>query len=381
MRYIHQLDEWPGFWWDDSKVIDMLAQVCSAQGRILGYMQSVGFELCSATELDALTAEILKSSEIEGEILDLGQVRSSLARYLGINIGGLAEASRHIDGIVEMTLDATKKYEEPLTEQRLFAWHNCLFPAGTSGLRKLKPGQWRQDESGPMCVVSGSYGKERVHFEAPIAERVPNEISTFLNWFNDNNDINAILKAAVAHLWFVTIHPFDDGNGRIARAVADMQLARSDQSPMRFYSMSAQIRKERIEYYDILEKTQKSKKIYNASIDITGWICWFLKCLLSALENTDTLLSRVLKKAEFWSSKAADEFNERQRLMINKLFDGFTGKLTAQKWAKITKCSHDTALRDITQLIKKSILIKDPSGGRNTSYSFRNDSESIRKGV
>lgn len=326
-------------------------------------MEGLGFQLQSEASLKTLTLDVLKSSEIEGELLDAEQVRSSIARRLGIDIAGLVPADRYVEGIVEMMLDATQQYQQLLSEDRLFGWHAALFPTGWSGMHKIVVGAWRDNKKeDPMQVVSGPTGKEKVHYEAPAADVLGTEMNQFINWFNEDNSMDAVIKAAIAHLWFVTIHPFDDGNGRIARAIADMQLARADGTSHRFYSMSAQIRKERKEYYNILEITQKG------SLDITRWLAWFLQCLDRAIAATDETLGGVLKKARFWEKHAATTLNERQRIMLNKLLDGFEGKLNTSKWAKITKTSQDTALRDIQDLIEKQILVKEMSGGRNTSY-------------
>jgi Fic family protein len=327
-------------------------------------MEGLGFQLRAEAVLDSLTEEVLKSSEIEGEMLDRDQVRSSIARRLGLDIGGLTSADRNVEGVVEMMLDATQGYDRPLTARRLFDWHAALFPTGRSGMSKIRVGAWRDDAKGPMQVVSGPIGKERVHYEAPAADRVRDEMKKFLEWFENDNSTDLVLKAGVAHLWFVTIHPFDDGNGRIARAIADMVLARSEHSPQRFYSMSAQIRQERKSYYEILEATQKGE------LDITRWLEWFLECLGRAFNRAETILATVLSKARFWESFAAVELNERQREIVNRLLNGFEGKLTSSKWAKLAKCSQDTALRDIEDLIRKKMLVKDAAGGRSTSYSL-----------
>ncbi len=362
--YIHELPDWPELRWDLDRLSRPLAAVRHHQGRLLGRMEGLGFKLRAEASLDSLTEEVVKSSEIEGEILDRAAVRSSIARRLGIDIGGLAPADRHVEGIVEMMLDATANYAAPLTVSRLHGWHGALFPTGRSGLRKITVGDWRNDASGPMQVVSGPPGRERVHFEAPAARWLPDEMRAFLDWFNGAEPIDPVLKAGVAHLWFVTIHPFDDGNGRIARAVADLALARSEQSAQRFYSMSAQIRRERKAYYDILETTQKG------SLDITPWLEWFLACLDRAFTGAQTTLAAVLTKARFWESHAGSAFNERQRTMLNRLLDGFSGKLTTSRWAKLAKCSPDTALRDIDDLVHRGILAKNLAGGRSTSYSL-----------
>ncbi len=344
----------------------LLGDVRNRQGRLIGRMESLGFPLRSEAILQTLTLDVLKSSEIEGEILDPAQVRSSIARRLGMDIAGLISSDRNVDGMVEMMLDATQQFKKSLTKDRLFGWHASLFPTGRSGMQKIVVGIWRDDKHGPMQVISGPIGRQKVHFEAPPAARLNNEMKNFISWFNQNTGIDPVLKAAIAHLWFVTIHPFDDGNGRIARAITDMQLARADGSAQRFYSMSVQIRQERNAYYDVLEKSQK-----NADMDITLWLKWFLACLDRALDTTEKTLAGVFKKARFWETHPEASLNKRQIKMINKLFEGFEGKLTSSKWAKIVKCSHDTALRDILELIEKKILIKDDAGGRSTSYLLR----------
>lgn len=361
-EYIHQLNEWPDFTWDYEAIQPILSTVRHKQGRLKGYMEVLGFALRNETTLQTLTLDVLKSSEIEGEILNSDQVRSSIARKLGMDIGGLIPADRNVDGVVEMMLDATQNYKQSLNKSRLFDWHAALFPTGRSGMHKITVGNWRNNEKGPMQVVSGAMGKEKVHYEAPQSDRLQKEMKLFLKWFNSADSIDAVLKSAIAHFWFITIHPFDDGNGRIARAIADMQLARADGNYQRFYSMSAQIRLERNAYYDILEKSQKGK------LDITEWLTWFLNCLDRALSATDEVLKRVLNKTKFWDKHIQTSINERQRIMINKLFDDFEGKLNSSKWAKIVKCSPDTALRDIQDLIDKNILQKESSGGRSTSY-------------
>ena len=362
-NYIHQLPNWPRFNWQKDQIVPLLAETRYRQGRLLGRMESLGFHLQAEASLQTLTLDVLKSSEIEGELLDAEQVRSSIACRLGMDIAGLVPADRHVEGIVEMMLDATQQFQQPLSEDRLFGWHAALFPTGRSGMHKIVVGAWRDNKNDdPMQVVSGAIGKEKVHFEAPEANRLHTEMNQFITWFNENSSMDPVLKAAIAHLWFVTIHPFDDGNGRIARAIADMQLARADGTAQRFYSMSAQIRKERKEYYDILEATQKG------SLDITHWLTWFLLCLTRAIAATDETLSGVLRKVKFWEKHAATFLNERQRTMLNKLLDGFEGKLKTSKWAKITKTSQDTALRDIQDLVEKQILVKEPGGGRSTAY-------------
>jgi len=327
-------------------------------------MEALGFTLREEAVLQTLTADVLKSSEIEGEELDTEQVRSSIARRLGIDIGALKPADRNVEGVVEMMLDATRRYDQLLTAERLFAWHASLFPTGRSGMTKIRAGAWRDDNAGTMEIVSGPIGKERLHFEAPKAERLDAEMSVFLDWFNSATDIDPVMKAGLAHLWFVTIHPFDDGNGRIARAIADMALARSENSPHRFYSMSSQIRQERRDYYDILEATQKG------TMDVTPWMDWFLECLGRAIDGAQTALSSVLDKARFWERIQRVTLNDRQRLVLNRLLDGFEGKLTTSKYAKLSKCSPDTALRDILQLVESGFLVRSAAGGRSTSYEL-----------
>lgn len=345
-------------------VSERLAGVRHRQGQLLGRMEGLGFRLREEAVLETLTQDVLKTSEIEGEILDLGQVRSSIARRLGMEIGALKPSDRHVDGVVEMMLDATRKYREPLTEDRLFAWHAALFPTGRSGLHRIRVGAWRDDRTGPMHVVSGPIGKERVHYEAPAADEVPAQMALFLAWFNAPAETDPVLRAALAHLWFVTVHPFDDGNGRIARAIADLALARSDGSPERFYSMSARIQAERDDYYNILERTQKG------SLEISPWMLWFLGCLDRALGGAEATLAGVLRKARFWEANAGEPLNDRQRKVVNRLLDGFEGKLTSSKWASLARCSQDTAGRDIQDLVRRGILTKDPAGGRSTSYSL-----------
>ena len=362
--YIHTRAGWPKFHWNNDKIALRLADVRHRQGRLVGRMENLGFQLRAEAFLETLTEEATKSSEIEGEALDKDQVRSSIARRLGMDIGALKPADRHVEGVVEMVLDATQKFAEPLTEERLFAWHAALFPTGRSGISRIAVGSWRDDRKGPMQVVSGPTGRERVHYQAPPAPKLRREMQVFLKWCEGRETVDPVLKAALAHLWFVTIHPFDDGNGRIARAITDLMLARSEHSAQRFYSMSAQIRLERKAYYDILEATQKG------TLDVTAWVEWFLECLSRAFDHAEDTLVLVLGKARFWAKYASGSFNPRQRAMINRLFDGFVGKLTSSKWAKIAKCSQDTALRDINDLVKLGILAKDAAGGRSTSYSL-----------
>jgi len=361
--YIHQLRDWPKFKWDHQTLSLLLAEVRYKQGRLVGRMEGLGFHLQAEATLQTLTLDVLKSSEIEGEILNSDQVRSSIARRLGMDIAGLVPSDRYVEGVVEMMLDATRNYALPLSDERLFGWQAALFPTARSGMQKIVVGAWRNNRADPMQVVSGPIGRETVHYQAPGAELLGDEMKAFLKWFNTSLEIEAVIKAGISHLWFVTIHPFDDGNGRIARAITDMQLARADNSNQRFYSLSAQIRKERNEYYDILESTQKG------TLDVTEWLTWFLKCLDRSIMATDETLAVVMKKARFWERHSL-ALNERQRMMINKLLDGFEGKLKSSKWAKIAKCSSDTALRDITDLVERGVLLKDETEGKgkNTSY-------------
>jgi Fic family protein len=324
----------------------------------------LGFDLRNEAALDTLTLDVLKSTEIEGEFLNPEQVRSSIARRLGMEIAGSIESDRNVDGMVEMMMDATQNCEMPLTADRLFNWHAALFPTGRRGMYKIIVADWRNDLRGPMQVVSGAMGKEKIHFQAPDSSLIDNEMNSFIEWFNNETRIDPVLKAAIAHLWFVTIHPFDDGNGRITRALTDMLLALSDKSTQRFYSMSAQIRLEHKQYYELLEKTQKG------DLDITGWIQWFLKCLINALESTESILAKVLYKAKFWNRHSKTIINERQKKLLNKLLDGFDGSLSTSKWAKIANCSSDTALRDIQDLMNKDILQKEKAGGRSTNYEL-----------
>lgn len=364
MTYIYEQNGWPNFVWDQQKLAEKLVLVSRRQGWLLGRMEGLGLTLRNEAVLQTLTQDVIKSSEIEGETLNQDQVRSCIARHLGLDIGGLIPADRNVEGVVEMMLDATRNFVEPLTKKRLFDWHASLFPTGRSGMSKIIVGDWRDDKAGPMQVVSGPIGHEKIHFQAPAASLIPEEIRGFLKWYETDNTMDLVLKAGLAHLWFVTIHPFEDGNGRIARAIADMTLARSEKSSQRFYSMSAQIRQERKAYYDVLEKTQKD------GLDVTSWLEWFLDCLDKAIKGAESGLANVLHKARFWEAHANDSFNERQRDMVNRLFEGFVGKLTSSKWAKISKCSQDTALRDIDNLVKRGILEKEPGGGRSTSYKL-----------
>jgi Fic family protein len=362
--YIHALQDWPEFTWRHRALEEQLAAVRHRQGRLIGRVEGLGFPLRSEAMLQTLTEDVIKSSEIEGEVLDRDQVRSSIARRLGMDIGALAPADRYVEGVVEMMLDATQKYREPLTAERLYGWHAALFPTGRSGMTKIIVGAWRDDKTGPMQVVSGPMGHELLQYEAPAAARLDPEMKEFLAGFNGKINIDPVLMAGIAHLWFVTIHPFDDGNGRIARAITDMALARSEGSPQRFYSMSAQIRQERNAYYDILESTQKD------ALDITPWLQWFLGCLDRAFDGAEGVLANVLKKARFFEKHARSALNGRQRDMVSRLLSGFEGKLASSQWAAIEKCSQDTALRDIADLVERGILRKDEAGGRSTSYSL-----------
>ena len=359
--FVHQHINWTDFKWDNHRLLSLLANVRHLQGRLLGQMENLGFKLKEEAMLSTLTLDVLKSSEIEGEMLNKDQVRSSIARRLGLEVSGLVDSSRNIEGVVEMMLDATQNYTLPITSERLFGWHAALFPSGFSGLYKIEVAKYR---SGDMQVVSGAMGKERIHYEAPKPELVEAEMNQFLKWLNNGADIDPVLKAAVAHFWFVAIHPFDDGNGRIARAITDMLLARGDGSTQRFYSMSNQILTDRKKYYEVLEKTQRGNG------DITRWIEWFLSCLERALTNSGNILKSVLAKAKFWEQHSQTQLNDRQILMLNKLLDGFDGKLTSSKWAKIAKCSQDTAIRDIQNLIDTAILRKEAQGGRSTNYEL-----------
>jgi Fic family protein len=364
--YIWELARWPDLTWDSGRLATLLGQVSRDQGRLLGRMQDLGFELRREAQLSTLTEDVVRSSEIEGEKLDSDQVRSSIARRLGMDVGGLVPADRNVEGVVEMMVDATTNFAQPLTADRLFGWHAALFPTGRSGLHKIIVGNWRDDSGEPMQVVSGPIGRQKVHYEAPPAARVSEEMESFLSWFEAPGHAGAdpLFVAGLAHLRFVTIHPFDDGNGRIARAIADMALARSEGSTQRFYSMSAQIRRERSDYYSMLERTQKG------GLDVTAWQEWFLACLGRAIEGSKSTLSQVLTKARFWERFAQQSLNARQVKVLNSLLEGFDGKLTTSKWAKLTKSSQDTAYRDILDLVERGALRKDTGGGRSTTYSL-----------
>lgn len=372
--WIYESPDWPNFVWSDEVLIDKLAEVRHLQGRLLGRMDGLGFDLQREASLATLTSDVVKSSAIEGEHLPLEEVRSSIARRLGMDIAGLAPVSRNVEGIVDIMLDATQQYAQPLTAERLFDWHAALFPTGRSGMHRIIVGHWRNDDNGPMQVVSGPVGRETVHFAAPVADQVADEMTHFIHWFNTEHAMDAVIKAGIAHLWFVTIHPFDDGNGRIGRAIADMALARADGTTQRFYSLSTQIEAERKAYYQHLEKQQR------ASTDITDWLSWFLSCLGSAIANAEKALSHILFKTQLWERinaiRGAAPVSERQRRIINRLLEpDFQGHMNTSKYAKLAKCSNDTALRDIQQLTTRGILIQNPGGGRSTSYRLANHDE------
>lgn len=365
--YIWEKREWPSFRRDDSRLLEPLAAARLKQGRLLGMMARLGFDLKLEAQLEALTEEVMKSSEIEGEVLDRASVRSSVARRLGVRDAGVELADRRTEGVVEMMVDATQGHGATLTKKRLFAWQAALFPTGYSGLHRVRTGGWRDDANGPMQVVSGPVGRQRVHFQAPPADRLQAEMRPFLDWFNRRQEAEGLLRAAFAHLWFVTIHPFDDGNGRVARAIADMALAQSEGSGQRFYSMSSQIRKERSSYYDMLEETQKG------GLDVTDWLVWFLGCLSRAIDGSEATFANVLRKADFWQRYAREAFTERQKKVLNRRLDGFEGKLTTKKWASLGKCSVPTAQRDINELVARGILQRNPGGSKNTSYDLSLD--------
>lgn len=362
--YIWEREGWPKFAWETDRIVAKLAAVRHAQGRLLGRMEGLGFRLKQEAQLHTVTQDVIKSSEIEGERLDTDQVRSSIARRLGMDVAGLVPADRNVEGVVEMMLDATQNFDKPLTAKRLFDWNASLFPTGRSGMTRIKVGAWRDDAEGPMRVISGPMGRERVHYQAPAAERVAAEMKAFLKWLNADVDLDPVLKSGLAHFWFVTIHPFEDGNGRIARAIADMMLARSEASPQRFYSMSGRIRHKRKVYYDVLEQSQRGP------LDITPWLEWFLDCLARAIADSDSALSGVMQKAKFWKRFAQAGLNQRQNKVLNRMLDGFESNMTSSKWAKLTKCSQDTAHRDIQDLIDKGALRRNPGGGRSTSYDL-----------
>lgn len=361
--YIWEHPHWPQLFWDEARLSPALADAARKQGYLFGQMGALGFELNSEAQLQTLTLDVIKTSEIEGELLAPAEVRSSLARQLGIDQAGLVPSDRTVDGVVEVMLDATTHFAEPLTTDRLMSWHRSLFPSEQTGLHRILVGAWRDDRLGPMQVVSGPIGREKVHYQAPEALRIPEEMDAFLQWFEHPGSIDSILYAGLAHFWFITIHPFEDGNGRIARAIADMALARGEMTARRFYSMSAQICRERSAYYEMLEERQKG------DLDITAWQEWFIQCVQGALNHSEGALRAILFKARFWERFATEPLNERQIKVINKLLDGFEGKLTTTKWARLAKCSQDTAYRDILDLVDRGALQKNPGGGRSTSYS------------
>lgn len=363
-QFIYQKQEWPKFRWDNEYLLPKIGKVRNEQGKILGFMESMGFELRKEASFETLTIDILKTSEIEGEILNREEVRSSLARRLGMDLVGLIPSARNVDGVVDMMVDAIENNEKAISEERLYGWHSSLFPSGRSGMHKILTGQYRQDTTGPMQVVSGALGKEKVHFQAPSSDIVKLEMDKLIKWFNYENHYDPVIKAGIAHLWFLTIHPFEDGNGRIARALTDLLLSRSDGVIQRYYSMSSQILKARKSYYETLENTQKG------TLEITMWLDWFIDCLMKSLNSSSDVLAKVIEKAKFWNKYAMESFNDRQKIMLNKLMDDFYGKLTSKKWGKITKCSADTALRDIQDLISKGILRKESAGGRSTNYEM-----------
>ena len=362
--YIWEQQEWPHLTWDDGRLLEPLAAASLKQGRLLGSMARLGFDLKLEAQLEALTEDVIKSSEIEGEVLDRNSVRSSIARRLGVPDAAVAPADRRTEGVVEMMLDATENYEALLTPERLFGWQAALFPTGYSGMHKIKTGAWRDDAEGPMQVVSGPIGRQRVHYRAPLAQQLDAEMQAFLDWFNRRGEPEGLLRAGLAHLWFVTIHPFEDGNGRVARAIADQALAQSEDSGQRFYSMSSQIRKERSDYYDTLERSQKG------ALDVTDWLVWFLDCFSRAIDGAEAACANVLRKADFWQRYAREPFTKRQKTVLNRFLDGFDGKLTAKKWAAIGKCSIPTAQRDINELVERGILRRNPGGSKNTSYDL-----------
>ena len=363
-KYIYQYESWPNFTWDEKEVQKLLGKLRHLQGKIYGQISTLGFTVKEETILSTLTLDVVKSSEIEGEILNPEQVRSSIARRLGIEYAGVENVKRDVEGVVEMLLDATQKFDGEITEARFFGWHSCIFPTGWSGMTQIEVAKYR---TGEMQIVSGAMGMEKVHYEAPRAEDVKSEMDKLIDWLNNETKLDLVVKSAIAHFWFIIIHPFDDGNGRISRALSDLLLARSENSPLRFYSLSNQLLEEKKQYYSMLQKVQHSNG------DITEWIIWYLECLYNAIKSADLKVKNILKKAQFWNKHEKTEINSRQRLMINRLFDGFEGKLKSSKWAKMTKCSKDTALRDIKDLIGKEILKQEESGGRSTNYELAID--------
>jgi Fic family protein len=360
--YIHERKEWPDFTWDEAGLSMLLAEARHEQGLLLGRMAALRFEMREEASVLVLIQDAVNTSEIEGEILNPRSVRSSIAKKLGLEDANPTPSDRNVDGLVEVLLDATRKCDQPLSEDRLLGWHAALFPTGRSGMKRIAAGEWRNDETGPMQVISGPLGREKVHFQAPGHERLADEMKRFLSWFNASDKLDSVIQSALSHFYFVTIHPFDDGNGRVARAIGDMQLARADKTDLRFYSMSSQIQKEKKLYYKTLEECQKG------TLDLSVWIDWYLNCFFRAIKGTQTILESTLKKGSFWKEHADKTFNSRQREMLNRLLDGFEGKMTSSKWAKITKCSQDTAQRDINDLIKGGIFEKEEAGGRSTSY-------------
>lgn len=364
--YIWQSKDWPNWRYDLTAMVGSIERVSREQGLLLGRLADLGLGLRQDASLAALTDDVLKTSEIEGEHLNVASVRSSIARRMGVDIGSIAPVDRHVEGIVEVVLDATANSAEKLTVDRLFGWHAALFPTGYSGLSEITTGSWRNDMNGPMQVVSGAIGRQKIHYVAPPANRLPIEMSKFLAWINASTTTEpALIRAGLGHLWFVTLHPFDDGNGRIARAIGDLLLARADKSPQRFYSLSSQIQRERKAYYEILERTQKG------GLDVTEWLLWFLETLAMAVKQASVTLDVVIDKARFWQRVSGASLNERQVKVINRLLDGFEGKLTSSKWAALAKCSADTALRDMTELVELNVLVRSESGGRSTSYELK----------
>ena len=362
--YIWEQPRWPKFEWNDAALIEPLAAARLRQGRLLGRMQGLGFDLQLEAQLGALTEEVIKSSEIEGDILDHASVRSSLARRLGVPEAAVMPADRRTEGVVEMMLDATRNFDRPLTAERLFGWQAALFPTGYSGLVEVTTGGWRDDAHGPMQVVAGAIGREHVHYRAPPAARIADDMTAFLGWFAAPPAADGLLRAGLAHQWFVTVHPFEDGNGRIARAIADQALAQSEGSPQRFYSMSSQIRRERADYYAVLERTQRG------GLDITAWLQWFLACFIRAIDGAEASSTAVLRKADFWQVHEKVVMSKRQQAILNRYLDGFEGHLTARKWATLGKCSPASAQRDIADLVDKGILRRNPGGSKNTSYAL-----------
>ena len=367
--YIWQYPEWPSFTWNDSRLIALLSEVRNLEGKIQGMMGGLGFDVQSMTALNVMTEDVLRSNEIEGVILNSDKVRSSIAKHLGIDTAGLPQPDRYTEGVVQIMMDAVTNCNKPLTPERLFNWHAALFPTGRSGMYPITVGAYRTGGE-PMQIVSGAMGKEKVHYEAPPSDVVPDMMTDFLRWINSDNTVtDPVLKAAVAHLWFVAIHPFDDGNGRLTRTITDMQLAKADGFHLRFYSMSAEILREKKTYYEILEHTTGN------STDITEWLEWFLNTMKSSILRAEETVKRVVSKSSFWQRRREIPMNERQVKMVNMLWDGFTGKLTSSKWAKITKTSQATALRDITDLIEKGILIAAADGGRSSNYLLKDNAD------